>query len=137
MKGFRLLSLALATLVCCRSEVVVLAEPERALVGATGIGEAVLLQVKRTGRKLRQLEGTDADGNTVKLTGVSVDVPHTEATVAVLLAAAAARGPPRFRLGPSVRHRRPPGSAICDESGRPLRGYTSHGQQRLELRHQP
>jgi hypothetical protein len=60
-----------------------LSEKEQALAAALEISEELMLEAKRSGENLRQLEGVDADGNTVLAAGVTIDVARAKALPAV------------------------------------------------------
>ena len=63
----------------CRGRQEPLSEKEAALAAATGIPAELLLEVKHAGKNLRQLQGTDPNGNPLLAAGVTIDVKRTQA----------------------------------------------------------
>jgi hypothetical protein len=63
----------------CRPRQEALSEKEAALTAATGIPAELLLEVKHAGKNLRQLQGTDPNGNPLSAAGVTIDVRRTQA----------------------------------------------------------
>ncbi len=63
----------------CEKTKVELTRQDLALAGEAGLPEAFLLQIKRAGDNLRQLEGMHAEGGPVKAKGVTVDVSQDKA----------------------------------------------------------
>ena len=79
----KLLACVALVLAGCRVQEVELTDGERALAATVGMPEALLLDIKKTGRHLRQIETRDADGNPAKGAGVTIDVSHEEALAVV------------------------------------------------------
>jgi hypothetical protein len=67
----------------CQVKEVALVDGERALAATVGMPEVLLLEIKRAGHNLRQVETMDDDGNPRKGAGVTIDIPHGEALGAV------------------------------------------------------
>lgn len=60
-----------------------LTDADRALLARAGLPEAFGAALKRIGRNLRQLEARDGEGQPLKITGVTLDVPQDRAKRAV------------------------------------------------------
>lgn len=60
----------------------VLSNSDLALAQQLGLPQPYLLQVKSAGQNLRQLEGTDEEGDALAAHGVTVDVPHNQSRAA-------------------------------------------------------
>lgn len=73
-----IVSLALLACAGCRPRQEALSEKEAALVAATGIPAELLLETKHAGKNLRQLQGTDPNGNPLSAAGVTIDVKPTQ-----------------------------------------------------------
>jgi hypothetical protein len=58
----------------CRPRQEALSEKEAALAAPTGIPTELLLEVKHAGKNLRQLQGTDPNGDPLWAAGVTIDV---------------------------------------------------------------
>lgn len=71
-----IMSLALLACAGCRPRQEALSEKEAALAAATGIPAELLLEVKHAGKNLRQLQGTDPNGNPLSAAGVTIDVNY-------------------------------------------------------------
>jgi len=78
-----LISAALAALTACGQSRVELSQPDRALGQTVGIADSLLLQIKRAGSDLRQLEGNSDVGKPMLATGVTVDVSQGDAFATV------------------------------------------------------
>lgn len=75
--------MVLAALAACGQSRVELSPADRALGQTVGIGDSLLLLIKRAGANLRRLEGVTADGDPMPAAGVTVDVPRSGAVSTV------------------------------------------------------
>lgn len=69
----------------CTNKKVVLSEKEVALSAASGIPAELMLEIKRSGNNLRQLQGMNSEGNPVLASGVTIDVIQAKAMPTVRL----------------------------------------------------
>jgi hypothetical protein len=73
----------LAALAACGQSRVELSPTDRALGHTVGIADSLLLQIKRAGSNLRQLEGVTSGGEPMLAAGVTVDVSQGDAFATV------------------------------------------------------
>jgi hypothetical protein len=75
--------LVLAGFSGCGKADVELTDTDRALAAKTGIPETFLLQIKKAGRNVRQLEGFDEEDGPTRADGVTIDVPQQKVPATV------------------------------------------------------